>query len=125
MDIGHDLAGEGIVLMDARSPERFRGTAEPIDPVAGHVPGAVNRPHTENLSADGRFAGVDALREDYGGLLDGRSPHDAVLMCGSGVTACHNLLAMHRAGLADARLYPGSWSEWIRDPDRPTEPPRD
>ncbi|MBA1148941.1 sulfurtransferase [Ectothiorhodospiraceae bacterium WFHF3C12] len=123
-ELAREVPTEGILLLDARSPERFRGEAEPIDPVAGHVPGAVNRPHTANLDGDGRFAAAQDLREDYGGLLDGRSPHDVVVMCGSGVTACHDLLAMHRAGLTDARLFPGSWSEWIRDPVRPTDPPR-
>lgn len=124
-EILRDGPGDTMVLIDARSGARFRGESEPIDPVAGHVPGALNRPHTENLDGDGRFADAETLRDDYTGLLDGRSPHDAVVMCGSGVTACHDLLAMHRAGLGDARLYPGSWSEWIRDPARPTEPRRE
>lgn len=118
------LADDRLLLLDARGAERFRGDAEPIDPVAGHVPGAVNRPHRENLDEDGRFRSPDSLREDYAVLLDGRSPHETAVMCGSGVSACHNILAMHRAGLSDARLYPGSWSEWIRDPRRPTDPPR-
>lgn len=123
-EIQRDLSAQAILLLDARAPARFRGEAEPIDPVAGHVPGAVNRPHTDNLDGEGRFADPDTLRADYSGLLDGYGPHDVVVMCGSGVTACHNILAMHRAGLTDARLYPGSWSEWIRDPSRPTTPPR-
>lgn len=123
-DIARDVPAQNILLLDARLPARFRGEVEPIDPVAGHVPGAVNRPHVSNLDGEGRFADEETLRADYGGLLDGYGPHDVVVMCGSGVTACHDLLAMHRAGLPDARLYPGSWSEWIRDPDRPTEPPR-
>lgn len=123
-DIQRDLASQTLLVLDARSPPRFHGQSEPIDAVAGHVPGAVNRPYTANLDGDGRFADADSLREEYAALLDGRGPHDIVVMCGSGVSACHNLLAMHRAGLADARLYPGSWSEWIRDPSRPTVPPR-
>jgi len=118
------LADDRLLLLDARGAERFRGESEPIDPVAGHVPGAVNRPHAANLDEQGRFRSADRLRDDYAVLLDGRSPHDAAVMCGSGVSACHNILAMHRAGLTDVRLYPGSWSEWIRDPRRPTNPRR-
>lgn len=108
-----------LLLMDARTQERFRGDAEPIDPVAGHIPGAVNLPLQHNLGTDGRFKTAAALRELYRRALDGHPADDVAAMCGSGVTACHNLLAMEIAGLTGARLYAGSWSEWIRDPRRP------
>ncbi|MEL1263933.1 sulfurtransferase [Pseudoxanthomonas putridarboris] len=105
-------------LFDARASERFRGEVEPIDPVAGHVPGAVNRPYAQNLR-EGRFKPADELRTELSALLAHRQPADTVLMCGSGVTACHLLLAFEHAGLHDARVYAGSWSEWISDPSRP------
>jgi thiosulfate/3-mercaptopyruvate sulfurtransferase len=108
-----------LQLMDARTAERFRGEAEPIDPVAGHIPGAMNLPLQDNLDQDGSFKSKEALRNLYNGALAGRHPDSVVAMCGSGVTACHNLLAMELAGLHGARLYAGSWSEWIRDPLRP------
>jgi thiosulfate/3-mercaptopyruvate sulfurtransferase len=107
------------MLLDARSGERFRGEAEPIDPVAGHIPGAFQRFHKSNLGADGAFKPASALRDEFTALLGGRSPVDVIHSCGSGVTACHNLLAMEHAGLAGSRLYPGSWSEWSADPARP------
>jgi thiosulfate/3-mercaptopyruvate sulfurtransferase len=107
------------VLLDARAAPRFRGEVEPIDPVAGHVPGALNRPFSDNLGADGRFKPTAVLRLEFEALLAGRNPRAAVLMCGSGVTACHNLLAMAHAGLDGARIYAGSWSAWIADPARP------
>jgi thiosulfate/3-mercaptopyruvate sulfurtransferase len=107
------------LLIDARAAPRFRGEVEPIDPVAGHVPGARNRPFSENLDASGRFKPAALLRDEFAALLGTRQPTDVVLMCGSGVTACHNQLAMAHAGLAGARLYAGSWSEWIVDPARP------
>lgn len=106
-------------LIDARAGERFRGETEPIDPVAGHIPGALNRPFKDNLGADGRFLPAAQLRAAFAPLLAGRQPTEAVHYCGSGVTACHNLLAMEVAGLAGSLLYPGSWSEWIGDPARP------
>lgn len=106
-------------ILDARAPARFRGEVEPLDPVAGHVPGAVNLPYAENVLEDGRFRPAETLRRRFLEVLGGRSAQEAVCMCGSGVTACHNLLAMEIAGLSGARLYPGSWSEWIRDPARP------
>lgn len=105
-------------LLDARAPERFAGAVEPIDPVAGHVPGALNRPFVANL-AEGRFKPAQQLRDELQALLDGRAPQELVLMCGSGVTACHLLLAMETAGLRGARVYPGSWSGWIADRTRP------
>ncbi|MGH8306938.1 MAG: sulfurtransferase [Gammaproteobacteria bacterium] len=106
-------------LLDARAPSRFRGEAEPIDPVAGHVPGAVNLPYMENVSENGCLKTPEVLRERLVRFLAGVPPSEAVCMCGSGVTACHNLLAMEVAGLRGAKLYAGSWSEWIRDPVRP------
>lgn len=105
-------------LVDARAPERFRGEVEPIDPVAGHVPGAVNRPFAENLDARGRFLRPEILRERFATIASGRADRVAHY-CGSGVTACHNVLAMEYAGLGGSRLYAGSWSEWIRDPSHP------
>jgi thiosulfate/3-mercaptopyruvate sulfurtransferase len=112
-----ELARNGV-LIDARAAERYRGEAEPIDPVAGHIPGAVNRPTTENVEPGGRFKEPDALRAAFAGLVAGPD-HPAVgAYCGSGVTAAHEVLALELAGHR-AALYPGSWSEWIRDPDRP------
>ena len=108
-----------LQLVDARTRERYRGDAEPIDPVAGHIPGAVNLPLQDNLDSEGRFRSADALRDRYTAILGDRPPETVVAMCGSGVTACHNLLAMERAGLHGGLLYAGSWSEWIRDPRRP------
>jgi thiosulfate/3-mercaptopyruvate sulfurtransferase len=113
------LRDPGRRLIDARAAERYAGTVEPIDPVAGHVPGAVNHPFTGNLAPDGRFLPADELRDRWLKSLGGAAPSDLILMCGSGVTACHNLLAMELAGLPGAKLYAGSWSEWIRDPAHP------
>ncbi len=107
------------LLIDARGPERFAGRNETIDPVAGHVPGARNHPFPANLAADGKFLPADELRQRFSTLLGSIPPSSLVSMCGSGVTACHNLLALEHAGLSGARLYAGSWSEWIRDPRRP------
>jgi len=107
-------------LIDARAPERFRGEVEPIDPVAGHIPGAVNRFHGSNLSPDGALLPAGTLRSQFMDLLGGVPPQNAVVYCGSGVTSCHHLLAMEIAGLPGARLYAGSWSEWITDRTRPT-----
>jgi thiosulfate/3-mercaptopyruvate sulfurtransferase len=109
----------GCRVLDARAPERFRGEVEPLDAVAGHVPGAVNHPLTASLAADGRLLEPDELRRSLETSLGGVPPSHVVAMCGSGVTACHLLLAMEHAGLTGARLYAGSWSEWIRDPRRP------
>lgn len=109
----------GLRLIDARAAERFRGDVEPLDPVAGHIPGALNRPFKDNLGADGRFLPPETLREAFLPLLGGRPAGEVVHQCGSGVTACHNLLAMEAAGLSGAALYPGSWSEWCADPARP------
>lgn len=112
------LAEGQILLVDARAAERFRGEVEPLDPVAGHVPGAVNAPLGDNLDGT-HFLPRDQLRQRWLQVLQGRRPQEVVHMCGSGVTACHNLLAMEHAGLGGSRLYPGSWSQWIRDPQRP------
>jgi thiosulfate/3-mercaptopyruvate sulfurtransferase len=108
-----------IRLLDARAPERFRGDVEPLDPVAGHIPGALNRPFKDNLDAQGRFLPPAALRAAFEPLLGGQPSSEVVHQCGSGVTACHNLLAMEAAGLPGAVLYPGSWSEWCSDSSRP------
>jgi thiosulfate/3-mercaptopyruvate sulfurtransferase len=113
------LGAGRLALLDARSAERFAGRAEPIDPVAGHVPGALNHPCTDNVGPDGRFLAPAELARRLGATLGGRRGPEIACMCGSGVTACHNLLALEVAGIAGARLYPGSWSEWIRDPARP------
>ena len=110
-----------LLLLDARAPVRFRGEKEPIDPVAGRIPGAINRFCIENLTSESRFKGADELRAEYSALLGGRPPQEVVHYCGSGVAACHNVLAMEIAGLAGSRLYAGSWSEWISDPRRPRE----
>lgn len=115
------LARQALVILDARAPERFRGEKEPLDPVAGHIPGARNRPYTQNLNADGTFKHAAFLRAEFGAVLDGASEDLVVHQCGSGVTACHNILAMEIAGLHGTRLYPGSWSEWCADPSRPVE----
>ena len=115
------LGAGDTMLLDARAPARFRGEAEPIDPVAGRIPGAKNRFCTENLAADGLFKSAEELRNEFAPLLAGRPPHEVVHYCGSGVAACHNALSMEIAGLPGSRLYAGSWSEWISDPRRPQE----
>ena len=112
-------AKNGVLLIDARAEERYRGEEEPVDPVAGHIPGAVNRPYDRNLAKDGCFLGAGQLRDEFEQTLAGVASDQVVHMCGSGVTACHNLLAMEIAQLSGSRLYAGSWSEWIRDPGRP------
>ena len=106
-------AGERV-LVDARSPDRYRGENETIDPAGGHIPGAINRFYQNNLGPDGRFKPAETLRAEFEALLDGANPEQVVHQCGSGVTACHNLLAMEVAGLKGGTLYPGSWSEWCR-----------
>ncbi|MET0982541.1 MAG: sulfurtransferase [Telluria sp.] len=104
-------------VVDARAADRFRGENETIDPVGGHIPGAKNRFFKDNLQADGRFKAPEQLREEFEGVIG--APRDAIMQCGSGVTACHNLLALEVAGMPGAALYPGSWSEWSSDPTRP------
>ena len=108
-----------FVVLDARAANRFRGETEPMDPVAGHIPGALNRPNTLNCQPDGRFLPPQQLRQGFEALLGGQSPEKVVHQCGSGITACHNLFAMELAGLRGSALYPGSWSEWCADPSRP------
>ncbi len=108
-----------LTLVDARSADRFAGQNETLDPVAGHIPGARNHPFSGNLDAHGRFLSAPELRRSWADTLRERPAPTLIAMCGSGVTACHNLLALEAAGLAGARLYAGSWSEWIRDPARP------
>ena len=112
---------KNLLLVDARAPARYRGEQEPIDPVAGRIPGATNRFNMDNLSAEGVLKDGDSLRKDFEAVLRGRAPSEAIHYCGSGVAACHNLLAMEVAGLKGGRLYPGSWSEWSADPKRPQE----
>lgn len=112
-----NLAAPHKIVIDARAPDRFRGENETLDPVGGHIPGAKNRFFKDNLLPDGRFKPVEQLREELGALVT--APASAVVQCGSGVTACHNLLALEIAGLPGAALYPGSWSEWCADPARP------
>lgn len=106
-------------VIDARSPDRFRGENETIDPVGGHIPGAINRCFKENLTPDGRFKSAQALREEWSKILGTRRPEELVCQCGSGVTACHLLLALEIAGYSGASLYPGSWSEWCADLGNP------
>jgi thiosulfate/3-mercaptopyruvate sulfurtransferase len=118
-DVVRNLGTQEMVLVDARAPERYKGLTEPIDPVAGHIPGALNRLYKDNLGPDGRFKAADQLRQEFGALLRGTAPDRIVHQCGSGVSACHNLLAMEVAGMRGSRLYPGSWSEWVADPTRP------
>ena len=107
------------LVVDARAPDRFRGENETLDPVGGHIPGAANRCFRDNLLPDGHFKPVDQLQAEWQALMAGRSPDDLVAQCGSGVTACHNLLAMQSAGLGGAALYAGSWSDWCARPDAP------
>ena len=111
-------AGAQTVL-DARATPRFRGEVEPLDPVAGHIPGALNRPFTQNMGADGRFKPAAQLRAEFQALLAGRDPATVVHHCGSGVSAVPNLLAMEVAGLGRTALFAGSWSEWSNDPAMP------
>ncbi len=118
-DLITNLHSKEFQVLDARAAQRFSGQQEPMDPVAGHIPGAINRPLQNNLREDGRFKPAQVLRQEFEALLDGREPATVVHSCGSGVTACHNLLAMEYAGLTGSHLYPGSWSEWCADPDRP------
>jgi len=120
-EIANNLATGQRQLLDARSPDRYRGENETLDPVAGHIPGAVNRFFKLNLDAGGTFKAPSALRKDFEAVIGAREPADVIHYCGSGVTACHNLLAMEIAGLSGSRLFPGSWSEWSANPSRPIE----
>lgn len=114
-----NLGKPEVTLVDARAAGRFAGAGETIDPVGGHIPGALNRPYTQNLAKDGTFKPTEVLAKEFAELLGNRSPKQIIHQCGSGVSACHNILAMEIAGLAGSRLYPGSWSEWCADPKRP------
>ncbi|MEK7318209.1 MAG: sulfurtransferase [Pseudomonadota bacterium] len=114
-----NLSQPSLLVVDARAADRFRGENETLDPVGGHIPGAANRFFKDNLTADGYFKPADQLRADFGQVFAGKAPAQTVMQCGSGVTACHNLLALEVAGLTGAALYPGSWSEWCADPKRP------
>ena len=118
-EVENGLAARRITLIDARTPERYAGQQEPIDPVAGHVPKAINRPFQLNLDKNGLFLPTEHLKSQFQALTDSRNPEQIVHMCGSGVTACHNLLAMEVSGLSGSKLYAGSWSEWIADKNRP------
>lgn len=109
------------ILLDARSAERYRGEKEPIDPIAGRIPGAINRPTSSNLTEDGHFKSADLLMAEFKALLGDAKPESVVHYCGSGMTACHNMFAMELAGLKGSSIYPGSWSEWIADPTRPRD----
>lgn len=117
--IAQGLEEESIVLIDARAAPRFRGETEPLDAAAGHVPGARNRPFSANLDGDGRFKSARQLHEEFIALIGDHAPSHVVHMCGSGVTACHNLLAMEHSGLSGSRVFAPSWSGWIDDPARP------
>lgn len=121
LEVVSALGGDVPLVLDARAPGRFMGEANPLDPVPGHIPGARNRFFRDNLAPDGTFKSATELRSDFLGVLGSTAPAKVVAQCGSGVTACHDLLAMEIAGLPGARLYPGSWSEWIADPARPVE----
>lgn len=109
-------------IIDVRAAFRYRGESEPIDPIAGHIPGAVNVPLSENLSPEGSFKDSATLHALYTPIFDGSSPTETIVHCGSGVTACHTLLALERAGLVGAKLYVGSWSEWCRNAERSRAP---
>ncbi len=118
-EVEANLGKNEFVLIDARGPDRFRGENETLDPVGGHIPGARNRFFRDNLDEQGGFRAAAELRQQYLAVLAGTEPDQTIMYCGSGVTACHNLLAMEIAGLPGARLYAGSWSEWCSDPARP------
>lgn len=122
-DVLANLDTKQSIVLDARANDRFRGENETIDPVAGHIPGARNRVFKDNLQADGCFKPAETLRAEFSALI--RSPESTIAQCGSGISACHNLLAMEIAGLPGAALYPGSWSEWSSDPSRPVATGKD
>jgi len=116
-DVQTNILSKQKILVDARSPDRFRGENETLDPVGGHIPGAINRFYKDNLQENGCFKPASQLHDEWAGLV--ADPRNAIMQCGSGVTACHNLLALEVAGLSGAALYAGSWSEWCIDPRRP------
>lgn len=115
------VADSSKIVLDARAEERFTGEVEPLDKVAGHIPGALNLPYEDNLDIDGTFMSAEELVDEYKNAIGNKGGKDVIMMCGSGVTACHNLVAMEIAGLKGARLYAGSWSEWITKPENPVE----
>ena len=123
-DVLTNLGNSGRLLVDSRTPERYRGIGETLDPVGGHIPGAANYFFQQNLAADKTFKPADELKNQWAPVLKDRDPREVVVYCGSGVTACHNLLALEHAGIYGVKIYPGSWSEWSSDPSRPsaTEP---
>lgn len=114
-----NIGQPSFTVVDARAAQRYSGVVEPLDPAAGHIPGALNRPFLNNVQADGRFKPAENLRREFEALLGSRASAGVVHQCGSGITACHNLFAMELAGLHGSALYPGSWSEWSSDPTRP------
>ena len=118
-ELSQKMQSGKVLLLDARGAPRFRGDVEPLDAVAGHIPGAINRPFSSNLAADGNFKSAPLLRDEFAALLGTHSANTLIHSCGSGVTACHNLLAMEYAGLAGSRVFAPSWSGWISDPLRP------
>ena len=118
-DVLASLPDRSLMLVDARGPERFRGEIEPLDPVAGHIPGAVNRPYPQNLEPDATFKSAEKLRAEFAAVVGPTPAARIANLCGSGVSACHNILAMEIAGIPGSLLYPGSWSEWCADPSRP------
>ena len=120
-EVQQRLGQPAQTLIDARAAPRYRGEVEPLDPVAGHIPGALNRPFSQNIGADGRFKPPAQLREEFERLLAGRDPRSVVHHCGSGVSAVPNVIAMELAGLGPTALYAGSWSEWCSDRSRPVE----
>lgn len=115
----HLAIADTQTLIDARAPARYRGEVEPLDPVAGHIPGALNRPFTANIALDGRFKPKELLRAEFDALLQGKDPSTVIHQCGSGVSALPNLIAMEISGFQPTKLFAGSWSEWCSNPDRP------
>lgn len=120
-EVLEELSRHSNLLIDSRAPERYRGEEEPFDPIAGRIPGAINRFWQTNLNNAGRFSDPAILRCEFEELFDGFAPADIIVYCGSGVTGCHNVLSMAYAGIQGSRLYAGSWSEWSSDPERPIE----
>ena len=116
--VEHAIQSDRIVLIDARAEERFSGEREPLDKIAGHIPGAINMPYDDNLAFSGQLLEAEELKKIYATTVKSKSNKDVIHMCGSGVTACHNILAMELAGLEGSKLYVGSWSEWITDKRR-------
>jgi thiosulfate/3-mercaptopyruvate sulfurtransferase len=123
-EVAKDLGRVDRLLVDSRTADRYRGIGETLDPVGGHIPGAANYFYGQNLTAEKTFKDPDDIKTQWDPVLKGRDPREVVVYCGSGVTACHNLLALEHAGIHGVRIFPGSWSEWSADPSRPrsTEP---